>query len=230
MKYKAVIFDLFGTLVGKISQKDRNKVLENIAGVLDIPEDDFSRLWFSTFADRDAGLYATVEDNFAAILQTLGKPVFIEKTRCAAEINNEYYSQAIRQRPYAEETLFELKCRGHKIGLISGCSPEVPDIFNALSIAKYFDARVFSCVAKLSKPDPEIYEMSASQLRVKPEDCLYIGDGDGQELTGAAGVGMHPVLIRDPQENPEDVYRVDNEAQDWKGPVITSLKEVLSLV
>ncbi len=230
MKYKAVIFDLFGTLVGKISQKERNKVLENIAGVLDIPADDFHRLWFGTFADRDAGVYATVEDNFTAILHTLRKPVIPDNLRMAAKINNDYYAQAIRQRPYAEETLFELKCRSYKIGLISGCSPEVPLIFKALAIAKYFDSRVFSCAVKLSKPAPAIYELAVAQLRVKPEDCLYIGDGDGNELTGAAGAGMHPVLIRNPQENPEDVYRVDNEAQDWKGPVITSLKEVLNLV
>jgi putative hydrolase of the HAD superfamily len=65
---------------------------------------------------------------------------------------------------------------------------------------------------------------------VKPEGCLYIGDGDEHELTGAAQVGMHPVLIRDPYENRTDVHRVDAEAEKWEGPAISSLRDVLTLL
>jgi putative hydrolase of the HAD superfamily len=63
---------------------------------------------------------------------------------------------------------------------------------------------------------------------VKPEDCLYIGDGDSQELTGAANVGMHPVMIRAAYED-ETQPRLTNK-EEWAGLVISSLKEVLNLV
>jgi len=89
---------------------------------------------------------------------------------------------------------------------------------------------VLSSSAGVKKPDPRIYQLAVEQLAVEPKDCLYIGDGDSQELTGAAQVGMHPVLIRVPDEDSTDVYRVDAEAEDWDGPVISSLKEVLPLL
>ena len=41
---------------------------------------------------------------------------------------------------------------------------------------------------------------------------------------------MHPVLIRNPYEDSTDVHRVNAEAAEWDGPVISSLKEVLALV
>jgi putative hydrolase of the HAD superfamily len=63
---------------------------------------------------------------------------------------------------------------------------------------------------------------------VDPETCLYIGDGGSFELTGAQGVGMDAVCIRVPYEDGDDAHRV--EAEDWSGPVISSLKDVISLV
>jgi putative hydrolase of the HAD superfamily len=106
----------------------------------------------------------------------------------------------------------------------------VPAIWEDTPFAPLIDVTVFSCKVGVQKPAPLIYQLTAEQLAVKPEACLYIGDGDSHELTGAAQVGMHPVLIRDPDEDRTDVHRVDWEAEDWHGPVITSLKDVLNLV
>ncbi len=89
---------------------------------------------------------------------------------------------------------------------------------------------VFSCEVGLKKPDPRIYQLVAKQLAVKPESCLYIGDGSSNELSGATAVGMHPVLILDPREDSSSMHRIDAETDRWNGPVISSLKEVLELV
>jgi len=91
-----------------------------------------------------------------------------------------------------------------------------------------FDATVFSCLAGVRKPDPAIYLLATEQLAVRPEECLYIGDGSSHELTGAANVGMHPVLIRVPYEDEPGTYRIDPE--QWDGPRISSLTEVLALL
>jgi putative hydrolase of the HAD superfamily len=60
---------------------------------------------------------------------------------------------------------------------------------------------------------------------VKPQDCLYVGDGSSHELTGARKVGMHPVQIHVPDEI---IYFLDED--DWDGTPISSLSEVLDLV
>ncbi len=79
----------------------------------------------------------------------------------------------------------------------------------------------------MKKPDPRIYRIATDQLGVEPETCLYIGDGSSGELTGAAQVGMHPILLNLPENNP-DAHQIDKE--DWNGPAISSLSEVLMLV
>jgi putative hydrolase of the HAD superfamily len=70
--------------------------------------------------------------------------------------------------------------------------------------------------------------MATEKLKVKPEDCLYIGDGSSRELTGALKVGMHPVWLRIPEEINENNFRIDQE--EWDGVIISELKEVLDLV
>ena len=99
-----------------------------------------------------------------------------------------------------------------------------------MPFAQMIDVALFSSLVGMQKPDPRIYRLIAKQLALKTEGCLYIGDGDEHELTGAAQAGMHPVLICDPCEDDADVHRVNSEAKQWNGPVISSLTEVLKLV
>jgi putative hydrolase of the HAD superfamily len=94
-----------------------------------------------------------------------------------------------------------------------------------MPIKPFFDTVVFSCVAGVKKPDPRIYQLALERLKVKPQDCLYVGDGSSYELTGARKVGMHPVQIHVPGEI---VYFLDED--DWDGHPISSLSEVLNLI
>lgn len=61
-----------------------------------------------------------------------------------------------------------------------------------------------------------------------PHKCLYVGDGFSRELTGAASVGMHAVLIAPPGEVPADVP--GNEGDTWPGPRIERLTEVVNIL
>ena len=53
MVYKAVIFDLFGTLVHKFPVDESISVLWDMAAVLSVDADAFTRLWFDTFILAD---------------------------------------------------------------------------------------------------------------------------------------------------------------------------------
>jgi putative hydrolase of the HAD superfamily len=131
-------------------------------------------------------------------------------------------------RSDAIETLSHLKYEGCKTGLISDCSPEVPAIWKDTPFAKLIDVAIFSCLVGVKKPDPRIYHLTTNQLGIKPQKCLYIGDGSSQELTGASQVGMQAVLLRLPDEEGTDAHRIDSE--EWYGPVISVLTEVLILI
>jgi len=230
VKYQAVIFDLFGTLIDKLSIRGHRSTLRQMASVIAAPPDDFIRLWFDTFNEREIGIFKSLEDNIKYICNKLKLDVEDREIARAAQINIENTARSIKLRPYAAELLAYLKAEGYKTGLITNCSPEIPRIFNKMPIARFFDAALFSGLEGKAKPNPHMYQATIERLAVKSEDCLYIGDGDSNELTGALEAGMHPVLIRNTDEDRTDVHRVDYEGDNWQGPVITSLQEVMNLL
>jgi len=230
MKYTAVIFDLFGTLINKLSMREHTGLLRQMASIVSVPSDDFVRLWFGTFNERSLGVFQSLESNIEYICQQLRVHPEDTKVTLASQINLDYTARSIKPRADATEVLSYLKSHGYKIGLISNCSASIPNILKNMPFAQMIDVALFSSLVGMQKPDPRIYRLIAKQLALKPEDCLYIGDGDEHELTGAAQAGMHPVLICDPCEDGADVHRVDSEAKQWNGPVISSLTEVLKLV
>ena len=230
MKYEAVIFDLFGTLIENYTIEQHEGVLRQMASVLLAPPDEFVRLWYDTFRERCTGIFKSTGENIDYVCWKLDVPVEDNRRSLAIAMRNDLTSSSMNPVPYSMEVLSSLKKEGCKTGLITDCSSEVPAVWQDTSFAALFDVAVFSCLAGIKKPDPRIYLLATEQLAVKPENCLYIGDGSSRELTGAYEVGMHPVLIRNPKENSEKIHRVEAEAEGWDGPVISSLKEVLELV
>jgi putative hydrolase of the HAD superfamily len=151
-----------------------------------------------------------------------------DKIAEAVQILLDYEALSMVPRSEAVEVLSTLKQKGYKIGLISDCSANTIKLWQKTSLKPFFEVTIFSSAVGLKKPDPQIYQMATEQLKVKPEDCLYIGDGSSRELTGALKVGMHPVWICIPEETDEDNFRVDKE--NWDGEVISSLTGALNLV
>jgi len=62
-------------------------------------------------------------------------------------------------------------------------------------LAPLFDAALFSCHEKLMKPDAAMYLRATERLGVRPENCLFVGDGGSSEHEGANAVGMRTVLF-----------------------------------
>lgn len=228
MKYKAVIFDLFGTLIDNFTDSEYARVLEEMAATLDAPADAFSREWRGSFYLRTNGSHATHFESIWYICGRIGVTVTEEQVRKASDIRLDYSRRVLVPRPVTLPTIQELKSRGYRVGLISDCSPETPEVWPETPFHNIFDITVFSCVVSLKKPDPKIYLYACEKLGVKPEDCLYVGDGSSNELTGAAAVGMHPIMIVDPGET-ADTHFVDKE-QEWNGRTISTLDEVLGIV
>jgi putative hydrolase of the HAD superfamily len=128
-------------------------------------------------------------------------------------------------RPGVVDTLAELRRRGIRTGLITVCSDDVVDVWEETPFAGLFDAEVFSCSCGLRKPDPRIYRLALDRLGVEPREAVFVGDGANDELAGAERVGMRAILIHRPGEEPREP-----DVQDWTGPRITAIPEVLTLL
>jgi putative hydrolase of the HAD superfamily len=229
MKYKAVIFDLFGTLVDNFSRREHRSVHTKMAETLSLPTDRFLEMWTrDTYIDRTTGRFPTTEANILYICRALGAEPNRAQLEAAAQMRLQLNRRWMVPRPDAVATLRELKGAGVRLGLISDCSPEVPLLWDETPFSGLFDEELFSCRVFMKKPDPRIYLLACRKLRVSPEDCLYVGDGSSRELTGAAQVGMSPVLIRTLHEATYDPDRVDEDS--WEGRPISALSEVIPLV
>ncbi len=228
-KFKAVIFDFFGTLVPIYTVNPYHELLSAMSDKIGIPTDFFIDRWLSTFNERVTGKLPDVYSNILKICNEFGASPTKEQCDVAVEMRHEFTKNHIRPKRDAIRTLSLIKESGFGLGLITDCSSELPLIWQETEFAPYFDATLFSCMEGTKKPDPSIYTKACALLHVSPEECLYIGDGGSNELTGAKKVGMKPVLIYDKNEQGNaDSHRVDGE--EWGGDVIYSFSQVLELL
>jgi putative hydrolase of the HAD superfamily len=230
LKYQAVIFDLFGTLVDIFSVREYENVLLQMTSSLRADYYDFHKIWMRTAKQRTTGTLGTLEENLRYICRELKISVTKSQIKEATRVRHNYVARALTPRQDAIEVVSSLKSAGYKIGLISNCSTEPPLIWPNTPFAPFFDIALFSSVVGINKPDQRIFQMAVEQLNVEPSKCIYIGDGGDNELAAAAEIGMTPVLIRVPHENNADALRPNDDAINFTGPKISSLKEVLNLV
>jgi putative hydrolase of the HAD superfamily len=228
LKYHGVIFDLFGTLILNFSFEDYKQTIYQIAGVVKAPPEAFHSLWMELFDESLTGFFATPEAKIEHICRKLGIAVSGNTVKQAAKIRYDHEASTMLPRPEAEEVLVGLKSRNLKIGLISDCSAEAPAEWPNTPLAPWFDVTIFSCQVKMKKPDPEIYKLALKQLKLNARDCLYVGDGNSQEMRGARAVGLTAVLLKAPGEGHPNDFR--QEQEQWAQKTIASLTEVLEIV
>lgn len=227
MNYSTVIFDLFGTLVGDFVSSVGHMNAE-LSAALEVPFEPFMQLWRQTVEMRTTGAFQTVEASIEYVCGAMGAQIRAEQLAKAVEIRLRHTRRSLESKPDAVPTVGRLKNEDYQTGLLSNCSIEIPILWQETEFAELIESPIFSCRVRLKKPDPRIYHLACERLGVEPQDCLYIADGENYELTAAAEVGMHPVLIRtSSQETRGEVLR---EAREWQGDTVSSLPEVLSLI
>jgi putative hydrolase of the HAD superfamily len=226
--FDAVVFDLFGTLVHEFPRSDWDEWLATTAAVLEADAGAFDRAWAATAIDRQTGRAGDIEENLKTVAARAGAWPSDAQVAEALEARAELYRRWFVPRTGAEDVLRALRDRHVPTALISMCAPDTPALWRSSPLAGLVDVEIFSCEVGLRKPEPEIYLLACERLGVEPARCLYVGDGAYAELSGAATVGMHAVLIRDPAEAHVEALRP--EAEEWAGRRIEDLREVPPLV
>lgn len=227
MRIRAVVFDLFGTLVPEFPLSVWDRMFEQTAATLEADGAAFRRAWDETLVERQTGGFPDVQANIRAICQRLGLAPSVEQVGRAIEVRAAMYRERFRPQLGAVDTLRWLRERGYGTALVSNCAPDAPALWRGSPLGGLVDVLVFSSEAGLRKPHPAIYLAASDGLGLDPTECLYVADGADRELTGAASVGMTPIRIVDPAEE-NAVLRFDPD--EWAGPEIRSLPEVRDLL
>ena len=218
MKYRAVIFDLWQTLV-PWDVEESTRFNAEVAKTIGVEPERYLEAWLTShhLPNRNTGPAA---DHFQALFGELGVDADVDRVLA---MRRERVRRVLVPRSDALPTLDELRRRGHLLGMISVCTEDVPQVWDDTPLGGKFDATVFSCNVGLSKPDPRIYELASEQLGVEPADCLFVGDGANDELPGAERAGMTALQLRAPGE------QLTPDGEVWTGAYIESLSEVVEL-
>lgn len=227
MKYKAIIFDLFGTLVDNHSVKEYKNMLFNMSAILEIEPAEFINEWWDSFEMRMLGRLKGSKENIEYICDKTGKKVSKDRIEKAAKIRLNFEKDALKPRKNCIKTLNKLIALNYKLGLISDCEYEDIILWKNTAFGKIFDKPVFSAEVGIKKPDIRIYQFACKNLNVEPNQCIYVGDGSSCELSGAANAGMKPIKIQVPYEMSKDTYRIDEDKIECR--VIKSLNDLLNL-
>lgn len=184
---KAVVFDMFETLVTHYSRP--LYFGEQIAADIGIRNEEFQAIWRSSEEKRTIGLL-TLEE----VLETI-----LRKQECYSE---ELLKRIVKKRVTIKRECFEnlnpeilpmlkaIRQSNRKIALISNCYSEEVGVIRQSIFVKYFDKLYLSFEQGMQKPDLEIFKKCIADLHVTANECLYIGDGDSNELQAAREIGM----------------------------------------
>jgi putative hydrolase of the HAD superfamily len=210
-----VIFDLWDTLVD-YDEAGGRAFQDRVAALLGRDPGEFAAMWLQDRPKRETGPLRDYALTLCGNEAVADEVVALRHASTRA---------MLKPRPGAVETLRELRARGLRLGLITVCTDDVPEVWSETPFAGLFDSTVFSCTVGLRKPDPRIYRLACEEFRVEPAEAMFVGDGANDELAGAERVGMRAVLIhREGEEPPWE------ELRDWHGPRITAIPQLLTLL
>lgn len=89
----------------------------------------------------------------------------------------------------------ELKSHGYSVVLITNTIPSIFRIRAQLGLNKYFDRIFPSFKIGMAKPDPAVYDYCMKQMKVKPEECIFIG-GTSESAASAERLGIKTIIFK----------------------------------
>lgn len=120
----------------------------------------------------------------------------------------EYYSileMHIKVMPELNENVFKvfkrIKSKGGKIGIVSNSMERtIKAYIQKYALGEYLDL-VFSWdEANCKKRQVEYWESLAKKRKIKPSECLVIGDDPEQDVEVPAKAGFHTLLVKSPKD------------------------------
>lgn len=226
-EFRAVVFDLYDTLA-TIDTQEYIGVKKRMAEALGLHTDDFLKAWKRYTRQAALGEIKTVDERISRVVDDFGLNVDQELVRELADWERALQEEQVRKLPGCDEVLATLSDRGLKLALGTNTSSVSKTVLRILEIEHWFDAILYSFECNLVKPNPAFYTRIAELLRLAPNKCIFVGDGNDRELDGAKDTGMLAVRVgtsRDAQLSSKQSTRYDYEIAELAAliPLINSL-------
>ncbi len=214
---RAVLFDLFNTLIPGGDDGTRDAALATMAGVLGVDPTAYIAAFNRTWPARHTGALGDLDREIREVARLVGGAPEGDRVAEALAIRQEMNAGLFSSVADATLSVLDgLRTAGWSLGLVSNTSAGSPEAFRRGRLAPRFDAAGFSNEIGVGKPDPRIYLAVCERLAVEPGDCVYVGDGADAELAAAEALGMQAIRTTE---------HADTDPT-WTGPVVARLTEL----
>jgi HAD superfamily hydrolase (TIGR01549 family) len=219
-RYKAVVIDLFDTLVtwnpdGLPLMQFRGREIRSTTPLLydtleaalgkRFDREKFSEAHASVYADifseraKTDAIEITCLERFARTLKILDVDDAVAAP--LAENLRRIHMGRVREvtkAPPARIDAMKKIAEQHRVGLVSNFDDSETGhlIMHDTGIRELFDAVIISADTGYRKPNPLIFGRLLAAMKLEPADVLFVGDTPLDDVLGSKGVGMHSAWIR----------------------------------
>jgi putative hydrolase of the HAD superfamily len=207
--YKAVIFDLYGTLLDIHTDETQPILWEKLAyyyslkgafyNAQELQTDYLSEVEWQLSKLRKKG-YAYPDIDilkvFSALYKAKGVKVRKEGLRETARFFRVLSLDYVKPYPGAVELLTYLKASGVKVLLLSNAQESFTmDELRVTGIIDYFDRIYLSSDYQMAKPAAAYFEILLEKEKLKAKTCLFIGNDHTTDIAGATAVAMDSLYM-----------------------------------
>lgn len=204
---RVILFDLGDTLFEPLPRQYGEQNLLAFARQVDVTEPD--QVVITTFAETKTAVAQDfaqrsfythrefIATSFRLCCDSLGKngsPV----ADAYATAQRDSVIAHLAPRSDCFSTLEELNRRGHLLGIVSNIDDDwLTPLIDRWQLRERVDAILSSESAHSCKPDRRIFQLACEQHDCTPDQVVFIGDDETNDIHGAKQAGMTSVLYRD---------------------------------
>jgi putative hydrolase of the HAD superfamily len=213
MEIRALLFDVNGTLIDIETDEWMEEAYRAIAHFLtyqgiDLHRGEVRTLYFQIMKEQFAAS-KEVYPEFDAVAvwrevlrrygteytRSLGAEKLRQMPLFIAELQRGISRKRLVAFPQTQEILAQLKTR-HRLAVVSDAQSAygLPEL-RAAGLADNFASIVISGDYGYRKPDARLFQAALTELRVSPEQAIYVGNDRFRDVFGARQVGMKTILF-----------------------------------
>ncbi len=218
---KAVIFDLDNTLIDFMRMKRVSceaAVSAMIDAGLDVKKEKAMKIIFKLY-----DVHGLEEGKiFQKFLKKLTGDVDYRILASGIVAYRRVKSGFLEPFPHTSYVLLKLKDKGKKLAIVTD-APRLKAWLRlaAMKIGDFFDVVVTFEDTKKHKPNNLPFEAALNKLKLKPEECLMVGDWPERDIKGAKKLGMKTCFARYGNR------KVKKSGADFE---IDDIKELLNII
>lgn len=197
-KIKAILFDFGGTIDTDGVHWSEKYWDAYVACGIDISKEEYEKAYVAAGDDMLEGLLGpdatfrhTLQVQISLQTRILGSKAFLNLNNLSETtdlLTNWCYADVVKNIASLKPILESLK-QDYRLVLVSNFYGNMLTVLKEFHINDLFEYVIDSTLVGLRKPDPAIWQLAIDKLKLKPEECLVIGDSYSRDIEPAAHLG-----------------------------------------